>query len=189
MKDQNGEYVVIGSKNKRPGVEIYLFRGTFNEILKQENIKVWNGTWQTGFDMKPIIINNDRIYGPNYYSEISFSENKYCFFSIDHDANGDRTLTKYESTDIAGPYDIASNFYYKFPPTINDLGAKIDVYSLRSHPGLVPIVKKHDETIQFVLSYVYQGIFPRYSGLFFDSMYSTYDCYYPQFIFIKKIVS
>jgi hypothetical protein len=170
----------------KPGVEIYLFRGTYDEILRQENIKVWNGQWQNGTDMQPVIVNNMMIYGPNYYSEISIHGEKYCFFSIGQDTNGDRILYKFESINIEGPYDMVSDFYYKFPQWVNDLGKKIDVYSLRSHPGLVPIVQKQDENVEFVLSYVIQGIFPRYSGLFFDPLYSSYDCYYPQFIFINK---
>jgi hypothetical protein len=196
MKDVNNEYVVIGSRNKNPGVEIYLFRGTYEQILNQDNIKIWNGKWNTlskkskNTEMTPIIIMNDHIYGPNYFCEFYFSKkaNTYCFFTISTDENDNKILYKYKSISkkIEGPYDIDNNFIYKFPQWINNMSQQLDVYSLRSHIGLNKIVEKQksDEKIEIVLSYVVQGIFPQYSGNFFNVNYSTYNIYYPQFIFI-----
>lgn len=195
MKDADGMYVVIGSRNKKPGVEIYLFRGTYNQILQQNNIQVWNGRWNVisnrtkTIELKPIEIRNDILYGTNYYCEFYFSEkeNTYCFFSISTDENKNKILYKYKSVSkkIEGPYDIDDTFIYSFPQWINNMSDQLDVYSLRSHPGLNRIVQNDtNENVEIVLSYVVQGIFPQYSGNFFNINYSTYNIYYPQFIII-----
>lgn len=196
MKDKNNEYVVIGSINRKPGVEIYLFRGTYKQILEQDNIKIWNGKWKVlsksskDTQMKPIEIKNDNLYATNYFCEFYFSEkeNTYCFFTIASDESDNKILYKYKSLSkkIEGPYDIDNTFFYKFPQWINNMNKQLDVYSLRSHIGLNKIVgkQKSDQRIEIVLSYIVQGIFPQYSGNFFNVNYSTYNIYYPQFIFI-----
>lgn len=198
MKDRNGEYVVIGSKNKRPGVDIFLFRGSYDQILAQDNIRVWNNKWENiprtrkNITMTPISV-KDRLFQASYNSEFYFSKTlqTFCFFSISESVETDRKLIKrYKSIskNVEGPYEADATFFYEFPFWIQNLSKLIDVYSLRVHPGLVPIVEKQTgQNLDVVLSYTVQGLFPQYSGLLFDPVYSAYNIYYPQFIFIPAM--
>ena len=176
------EYLIYGGKNLYPGVEIYLIKGTYNEIINDTK-KYWGGNkWKTNIrELKPIEINNNKIFGPNYYSEFDYDNenNLYFFYAIDIDNNSEYSIIKYNSDCITGPYDIDTNFTYYFPSWIKKRSTEISCYNLRSHTSLAKKLEK-----KVILSYVCQGIYPYYSSYYFDANLSSYFIYYPQFIIL-----
>ena len=179
-KINDSEYLIYGGKNLYPGVEIYLLKGTYNEFINDRK-QYWGGNeWKENIeDLKPIIVNNNKIFGPNYYSEFDYDNenNLYFFYAINISNDIEYTIIKYVSDRLTGPYDIDINFIYYFPSWINKRSTEISCYNLRSHTSLAKKIKK-----KVILSYVCQGIYPYYSSYYFDANLSSYFIYYPQFI-------
>ena len=179
-KINSNEYLIYGGKNLYPGVEIYLLKGTYNEFINNTK-QYWGGNeWKENIeDLKPIIVNNNKIFGPNYYSEFDYDDenNLYFFFAINISNDTEYTIIKYVSDCITGPYNIDINFIYYFPSWIRKRSTEISCYNLRSHTSLAKKIKK-----KVILSYVCQGIYPYYSSYYFDANLSSYFIYYPQFI-------
>lgn len=176
------EYLVYGGKNLHPGAEVYLLKGTYRQFLDR-SYQLWDGgRWQATQDMtrqKPIVINDSKFVGPNYFSEFESSGKQYFFYGIAMNDDKKYVLYRYTSKNLTGPYDMDKSFIYSFPNWINTRSNELDCYNLRSHPGLARCFK-----VKSVLSYMCQGRYPQYSGYFFDSVYSAYNTYYPQFILI-----
>jgi hypothetical protein len=181
-KINDSQFVIYGGKNLKPGTEIYLLRGTYQEFLNQ-TFESWNGNqWIRTTDLQQlgaVVVNNNRIIGPNYFCEFQFIDQEYVFYGISMDLDNNYILNRYRSMDMTGPFDIDPDFTYIFPNWINMRSNELDCYDLRSHPGLAKCLN-----VKSVLSYICQGRFPQYSGYFFDDIYSAYNTYYPQFILI-----
>jgi hypothetical protein len=198
IKDRDGTFVLFGGKNMKPGTNVYLVRGTYDQLIEQQGFKAWSsGGWRIvdnktqDLDMTPVVINNNQIYGPAYFSEFYFSDTcmTYCFYSLSTDLDKKWIIIRYKSStkNIEGPYDLDHSFNFILPDWMNATPEQFDVYALRVHPGLVKKVKPStsDRRIEMVLSYICQGNFPQYSGYIFSQEYSAYNVYYPQFIFIE----
>ena len=179
-KINDNEYLIYGGKNLYPGVEIYLLKGTYNEFLNDTK-QYWGGNeWKKNIeDLEPIKINNNKIFGPNYYSEFDYDESDdiYFFYAINISENNEYSIIKYVSSYMTGPFDIDTNFKYCFPSWINKRSTELSCYNLRSHTSLAKKLEKN-----VILSYVCQGIYPYYSSYYFDANLSSYFIYYPQFI-------
>jgi len=181
IDDKN--YIIYGGKNLNPGTEIYLLKGTYDEILSN-NFKIWNGKKWKKKDLNslhPIQVYDNKIIGANYFSEFDYDKKSkhYYFFGIGMSIDKKYILERYISKNLTGPYFLDKNFDYLFPEWINVRAHEINCYNLRSHPGLAKCFQ-----VKSVLSYVCQGYFPQYSGLLFDDFLSSYNIYYPQFILI-----
>jgi hypothetical protein len=201
IKDRDGTFVLFGGKNLKPGTAVYLIRGTYDQLIEQRGFQAWSsGEWRIvvdetqQLDMTPLIINNNQIYGPAYFSEFYFSEacKTYCFYSLSTDLYKKWIIIRYNSLskNIEGPYDIDHNFNFVLPDWINATPGQFNVYALRVHPGLVNKVAPSapDRRIEMVLSYICQGDFPQYSGYIFSQEYSAYNVYYPQFLMIETSI-
>jgi hypothetical protein len=198
IKDKEGDFILFGGQNKHPGTDIYLVRGNYEELIEQKGFKVWSsGKWKVvnrvtdALTMTPVVINDNQIYGPAYFSEFYFSthDDTYCFYSITTNLDKKWVIIKYTSfsKNIEGPYNLDKNFIFYFPDWINSIPEEFNVYALRIHPGLVNKVTPSapDRKVDMVISYICQGNFPQYSGYLFSHEYSAYNLYYPQFLFIE----
>lgn len=178
----SNEYLIYGGKNLHPGAMVYLLKGTYRQFLDR-SFQTWNGSqWLDSQDLSkqmPIIINDNKFIGPNYFSEFEMLDNEWFFYGLAMNEEKKYVLYRYTSNTLTGPYEMDKGFSYTFPNWINMRSNEIDCYNLRSHPGLAKCFH-----VKSVLSYICQGRYPQYSGYFFDNVYSPYNTYYPQFILI-----